>query len=124
MRFFFVPTPHPYHPHLPSWRKPLYLHLRPLWLALEASLSTCRGRVLDIGCGLQPYRPFLDAAQTEYVGIDREGPLSTPTIVGSAESLPFPDESFDVVLSTQVLEHVPDPEQALTEAVRVLKKGG
>lgn len=124
MRFFFVPTPSPYRPHLPSWRQPLYLHLRPLWRALEASLATARGRVLDIGCGLQPYRPFLDASQTEYVGIDREGPLSKPTIVGNAESLPFPDESFDVVLSTQVLEHLPEPERALAEAVRVLKRGG
>jgi SAM-dependent methyltransferase len=80
--------------------------------------------VLDIGCGLQPYRRFLDPAVTEYVGIDREGPLSRPTVVGSAESLPFPDQSFDVVLSTQVLEHLPDPERALREAVRVLKRGG
>jgi len=124
MSLLFVPTPSPYCPHLPSWRQPLYLHLRPLWLALEASLSSCRGRVLDIGCGLQPYRRFLDPAQTEYVGIDRVGPLSNPTVVGSAESLPFPDESFDVVLSTQVLEHLPDPELALKEAVRVLRKGG
>jgi SAM-dependent methyltransferase len=119
-----VRTPEPYRPHLPNWRQPLYLHLRPLWLALERSLGSCKGRVLDIGCGLQPYRPMLDASTTEYVGVDRKHELSNPTVVGSAEALPFEDESFDVVLSTQVLEHLPDPRRALGEAVRVLKKGG
>jgi SAM-dependent methyltransferase len=124
MPLLFVPTPSPYRPHLPSWRQPLYLHLRPLWLALEQSLGTCRGRVLDIGCGLQPYRSFLNPEVTEYVGVDREGPLSSPTVVGDAMSLPFPDESFDVVLSTQVLEHLPKPADAVREAVRVLRRGG
>jgi SAM-dependent methyltransferase len=124
MAFLYRPSPSPYRPHLPSMRQPLYLHLRPLWLALERSLSTCSGRVLDIGCGLQPYRPMLGEGVTEYVGLDREGELSNPTVVGSAESLPFGDATFDVVLSTQVLEHVPEPARALTEAVRVLKPGG
>lgn len=124
MALLFRPSPKPYRPHLPSLRQPLYLHLRPLWLALESSLSTCAGRVLDVGCGLQPYRPLLGNGVTEYVGLDREGELTNPTVVGSAESIPFEDESFDVVLSTQVLEHVPEPARAMTEAVRVLKRGG
>ncbi|MEY4575711.1 MAG: hypothetical protein RL701_414 [Pseudomonadota bacterium] len=124
MALLFVPNPHPYRPHLPSWRQPLYLHLRPLWLALQRTLASCEGRVLDIGCGLQPYRQFLNASRTEYVGLDREGPLSQPTVVGSAEDLPFDDQSFDVVISTQVLEHVQEPRVALHEAVRVLRPGG
>jgi SAM-dependent methyltransferase len=66
----------------------------------------------------------LNAEQTVYTGIDREGPLSNPTVVGSAESLPFENESFDVVLSTQVFEHLVDPAAAMKEAVRVLKRGG
>lgn len=43
---------------------------------------------------------------------------------GYAESIPFPDEQFDVVLSEDVLEHVADPEQAITECHRVLRPGG
>jgi len=124
MPVLLVGSPEPFRPHLPTWRQPLYLHLRPLWLALEAALGTCQGRVIDIGCGLQPYRALLGPGVTEYVGVDREHELTNPTVVGSAEALPFPDESFDVALSTQVLEHVPEPYRALGEAVRVLKKGG
>lgn len=41
-----------------------------------------------------------------------------------AEKLPFSDESFDLVYSTNVLEHVHDPEEVLNESFRILKKGG
>jgi SAM-dependent methyltransferase len=124
MALLFVPSPTPYRPHLPSFRQPLYLHLAPLWCALRTTLGSCRGRVLDIGCGLQPYRSFLDATLTEYTGLDRPGPLSTPTVEGDAENMPFPDGHFDVVFSNQVFEHLPDPALALREAVRVLRPGG
>ena len=45
-------------------------------------------------------------------------------IRGNAESLPFNDETFDLVYSTNVLEHVKDPKKVLEESVRVLKSGG
>lgn len=118
------PVPAPYRPFSPGWRSPLYLHLHPLWRSLEKVLSSCEGRVLDVGCGMQPYRPMLGARVVEYVGVDREGELSNPTIVGSAEALPVEDASFDVVLCTMVLEHVVDPRKAMIEARRVLKPNG
>lgn len=116
--------PKSYRPFLPSWRSPLYLHLRPLWRALERTLSSCDGRVLDIGCGLSPYRHMLGPRVVDYVGVDREGELTRPTIVGSAEGLPVPDASFDVVMCTMVLEHVADPRRVLAEARRVLAPNG
>jgi len=48
----------------------------------------------------------------------------TIDVCASAEHLPFPDEVFDLVLSQEVLEHVRDPFQAMSEMKRVLKKGG
>jgi 2-polyprenyl-3-methyl-5-hydroxy-6-metoxy-1,4-benzoquinol methylase len=44
--------------------------------------------------------------------------------VGSVLQLPFRDGAFDVLLSTEVIEHTPDPRAALTELARVVKPGG
>lgn len=45
-------------------------------------------------------------------------------VSGTGESLPFPDESFDITYSANVLEHTANPERVLIEAMRVLKPGG
>jgi len=45
-------------------------------------------------------------------------------VVASADALPLPDGSFDLVLTTQVLEHVADPSGVLAETARVLRPGG
>jgi len=52
-------------------------------------------------------------------GIDPGRVVSSP-----GESLPFPDESFDIVYSANVLEHTVDPERVLSESLRVLRSGG
>ena len=45
-------------------------------------------------------------------------------IVGSATNLPFKDNSFEFIMNTAVLEHVPDPQKMVSEIYRVLKPGG
>lgn len=58
-----------------------------------------------------------------YIGLDmREGP--GVDLVGSAHDLPFPDASWDVVVSTEMLEHDPAPWLSLAEMGRVLRTGG
>ena len=95
---------------------------------LEGSLRQCagyvRGRLLDVGCGMRPYEKTFFSAATEYVGADYLSDRSRPDVMCSALGLTFPDNSFDTVASTEVLEHVPDPLLAAREMSRVLKPGG
>lgn len=50
--------------------------------------------------------------------------LSADVRTGVGETLPYPDNSYDVVASFQVLEHVDDPQQVINESLRVLRPGG
>lgn len=80
-------------------------------------------RVLDVGCGVKPYKPFFAPIASVYLGVDVvENPHAD--LFGSVEELPVEDGSFDVVLCTQVLEHVDDPARAVRELRRVTAPGG
>ena len=96
------------------------------WLSAQADeLHGLLGpyRVLDVGCGQKPYLPFFAPSALEYVGIDSvENPAAE--VQGSIEDLPFADDSFDVVVCTQVLEHCDDPALAVSELHRVTRPGG
>ena len=81
------------------------------------------GRLLDIGCGSKPYRKcFVNV--NEYIGVDLTRGEKDVDVVAGALNLPFRQECFDTALSTQVLEHVPDPEKMIAEINYVLKEGG
>lgn len=87
-----------------------------------------RGRLIDLGCGKAPlyglYAGLVDAvtcvdwAQSAHpsIHLDREVDLSAP--------LPFDDVSFDTVILSDVLEHVPSPQALWREMARVLAPGG
>jgi SAM-dependent methyltransferase len=94
---------------------------------LECSLESCssfvQGLVLDVGCGNRPYEKTFFSGAKKYIGTDYLSDRSRPDIVCSALALPFAADAFDTVVSTEVLEHVPDPAQAMREMQRVLRPG-
>ena len=65
------------------------------------------GRLLDYGCADVPYRRFFQGAG-DYVAADLAGNPNATLVLDPNGSVPEPEESFDAVLSTQVLEHVND----------------
>jgi len=88
-------------------------------------------RILDIGCGIGTYVRRFRAFSDDVYGIEveeervREASLELPNIqVARGESLPFPDDLFDLVFSNEVIEHVDDDRRTIAEAVRVTKVGG
>jgi ubiquinone/menaquinone biosynthesis C-methylase UbiE len=96
------------------------------FLMRAASELPLGARVADVGAGDAPYRELFE--HVDYVTVDweqspHEG-ARVVDVVASADAIPVSDESFDAVLLTQVLEHVPDPVRVLTELHRVLRPGG
>jgi SAM-dependent methyltransferase len=81
-------------------------------------------RLLDYGCGNKPYRELFGRKFRQHVGADIEGNEGAELILSEDGRVPAPDESFEGVLSSQVLEHVAEPQLYLGEAYRVLKPGG
>jgi FkbM family methyltransferase len=81
------------------------------------------GTVLDYGCADQPYRGLFGGDVT-WLAADLPGNPGATVTIAPDGTVPVPDASVDVVLSTQVLEHVADPARHLAECVRVLRPGG
>jgi SAM-dependent methyltransferase len=80
------------------------------------------GTVLDIGCGRGQYRSWLPPS-ARYIGMDIT-PSQATAILGSALQLPFGDGSIDSIVCSEVLEHLPEPGDAIAEMERVLRRGG
>jgi SAM-dependent methyltransferase len=90
---------------------------------LAGQTGLLRGRLLDNGCGNQPFRPWYEPHVDEVITLDA-APGEGVAILGFADRLPFADRTFDTVLATEVLEHVENVERAAAELFRVLRPGG
>jgi SAM-dependent methyltransferase len=96
---------------------------------LRPHLQSMTGGVLDVGCGEMPFRGFLPAGH-RYTGIDIAVAddfgmrRHADVVTFDGLKIPFPDESFDHVLCTEVLEHTEDPVALIGEMHRVLRHGG
>jgi SAM-dependent methyltransferase len=100
------------------------------WI-LEAAGDRARGRVLDDGCGLGLYLERLATGARAAVGVEFDaerarlaGGRGLRVAQAAGERLPFPDGTFDLILSHEVLEHVADDRQAMGEIARLLAPGG
>ena len=100
-------------------------------------LGNIQGRkVLEIGCGRGGFSQYLLECGADLVAADFSDSAVTITnqllsnkpnfeaVVADIQNMPFPDNTFDVVISLETLEHVPDPDKGLTELLRVTKPGG
>jgi ubiquinone/menaquinone biosynthesis C-methylase UbiE len=102
------------------------------WITGEAAKVAEGSLILDVGAGTAPYRPLF--AHCTYKTTDacpleerqnRSGKAYTEIdYVCDVACIPVPDASFDVLICTEVLEHIPEPIEAIREFGRIVKPGG
>lgn len=105
---------------------------RELWCRRQLEKIPARIKILDVGCGGQPYRKYCDhlVYKTHDFGqLDASSQIieckyGQLDYVSDISHIPEEGCCFDVILSTEVLEHVPDPVGAIKEMARLLKSGG
>jgi SAM-dependent methyltransferase len=102
--------------------------VRRLDMIVRAAGERVRGRTLENGCGVGMYVEKLAALGGTVIGLEydreraAEAHARSPHIVNAAgEFVPLPSETFDLILSHEVIEHVQDDRAAIREMVRVLR---
>lgn len=104
---------------------------RRLQMVLKATGQRIQGKVLENGCGVGMYVEHLTPLADMVAGLEYDferaqmAHRNSQHILNAAgEQLPFPSETFDLILSHEVLEHVQDDRHAVSEMARVLRPGG
>jgi ubiquinone/menaquinone biosynthesis C-methylase UbiE len=110
----------------PFYKGFIYLKLRPIVKYLKNKV------VLEIGCGEGDLSEFVSRYAKKVYAMDLN-PLvlevvkkreNIEYVVGDATKMEFPDNSFDFIIASEVLEHIEEDRKVLKEMKRVLKKGG
>jgi len=107
-----------------------WYHLTVLRDALTEESEAAIGRfgpgqtLIDLGCGSIPYKEIYEPLVGRYIGVDLPENPSADLHLNRSGRAPLDDASVDIVLSSQVLEHVASPRAYLDEAHRLLKPGG
>lgn len=110
---------------------------RDAWVARQAALVQPGARVLDVGAGPCRYRALFNHCKYESQDFAQyKGSVSGPfsdrgrwgygeiDYISDATAIPVAESSFDAVLCTEVLEHVPRPIDVVHELARILRPGG
>jgi len=105
---------------------PFYFARKGLYLSIKALAPHIKGKTLDVGCGLKPYEGLFDS--TAYIGLEIDSPENRKNkkaeFFYDGNHFPFQSNEFDSLVANQVLEHVFNPDDFLSEIIRVLKIGG
>jgi SAM-dependent methyltransferase len=105
---------------------PFYFARKNLARALAKESESIKGHLLDVGCGSKPYQSIFNV--DTYRGLDLDTSISRGRGVAedfySGTDFPYQNSCFDSALCNQVLEHVFNPNEFLSEINRVLKPGG
>jgi len=110
----------------PGMFHPFYFVRRGLAQSIATYAGDFCGKMLDFGCGSKPYRSFFKV--DEYIGVDYENPghphqNEDIDIFYDGHHIPVADAYFDCALSSEVFEHIFNPDEVLPEINRVLKPG-
>jgi SAM-dependent methyltransferase len=83
-----------------------------------------KGRVLNIGAGRDKLGDNVISLDFTNTQDNWLGGIPNPDVVADMHHIPFPDETFDTIVATHILEHSKTPQQALFEMLRVIKNNG
>ncbi|MFX0123911.1 MAG: class I SAM-dependent methyltransferase [Candidatus Hodarchaeota archaeon] len=97
----------------------------PLHFVIKKLLKK-NGKILEVGPGNWPKSPVSNTIYLELTvtGADNLRKIGANASTGSIENIPFKDEIFDIVVALEVIEHVPNVQQSISDVKRVLKKRG
>ncbi len=101
--------------------------------AIKSFIPEFKGKLLDVGCGIMPYRELILNANKNvisYIGLDFENSLDAeyalgkPDLFWNGDVIPMEDNAVETIIATEFFEHCPQPEKIMKEMLRVLKPGG
>jgi SAM-dependent methyltransferase len=111
----------------PNITYPLYFMRKGLYDGIFTHRNLMYGKLMDFGSGRKPYKDLFRKV-TEYVGVDYEGEghshhNESVDVFYDGRKIPFEDDTFDSVFSSEVFEHIFNLEEILPEIKRVMKPG-
>lgn len=80
--------------------------------------------ILDYGAGTSPYKDLFGGKRLKYIRADIDKTVNPDYILSENKNIPLRSGSIDVIISTQVLEHIKKPDFYLQECARLLRRGG
>lgn len=105
---------------------PFYFARRGLYLNINSLSRHLSGKILDVGCGKKPYRDLF--LYSDYIGLEYDTPENRKSkqadFFYDGKTFPFSNAEFDSIICNEVLEHVFNPDEFLSEIIRVLKPNG